>query len=475
MSGPFIGAALSSVSFEAPFLLTGTMLAVLGPVAAVLITRSPIAAAPVDYSDLRALLLRPRVQAAICVHISVWGLVGVFDSTVDRYMTDVGLSATEFAIGLMVIGIPLIALPPHAGALAERIGGGRVAVPALALFVPSVLLYGWVGGVWTFIIIGLAEAATESYGAMGSQVLILEATGVERAATGSGLLEAVGLTMAAVTALAGPPLYGEVGPRWLFGGWGRGVRDPVGGRHLPFESSENPTKRNYIGSLRIASMRASDTESSEPGRATDWRLVASEAAEFGRRIGTVPVLVLLGAVAAAVAAGFLFGVRHGTPEPIELPHAAAEAPPPVATTQPSLLQVHLAGAVQRAGLYEVPASFRVGDLVDAAGGFTAEADGAAVNLAERLRDGQQIYVPTQGEALTTESVGIGGAGGDGRIDVNAATATQLEQLPGIGPSLAGAIVAFRNEHGPFATVDALQQVPGIGPSKLAQLRDRASV
>ena len=219
VSGPFVGAALSNVSFEAPFLFTGTLLLLLGPVSAVLISRSPIAAAPVDYSDLRELLLRPRVQAAICVHIGIWGLVGVFDATVDRYMTDIGLSATEFALGLLLIGIPLIGLPPHAGALAERLGGARVAVPALAFFVPSVLLYGWVGGVWTFVLIGLAEATTESYGAMGAQVLILEATGVERAATGSGLLEAIGLSMAAVTALAGPPLYGQVGPRWLFGLW----------------------------------------------------------------------------------------------------------------------------------------------------------------------------------------------------------------------------------------------------------------
>jgi competence protein ComEA len=183
-------------------------------------------------------------------------------------------------------------------------------------------------------------------------------------------------------------------------------------------------------------------------------------------------LVLLGAVGAVVAAGFLAGVRHGSPEPIELPLAAAEAPLPVATTQPSLLKVHLAGAVRKPGLYDVPAGSRVGDLVDAAGGLDADADEAAVNLAERLRDEQQVYVPREGEL---PAAGALGSEGTGPIDINTATALQLDELPGIGPSLAAAIIAFRSEHGPFATVDALEQVPGIGPSKLTQLRPHAAV
>ena len=214
-------------------------------------------------------------------------------------------------------------------------------------------------------------------------------------------------------------------------------------------------------------MRAPDAE-----RSTDWRSVATEAAGFARRVGVVPVVVLLGAIGAVVTAGFLAGVRHGAPEPVELPLAAAGAPPPVATTQPSLVRVHLAGAVQRPGLYEVPASFRVGDLIDAAGGPNADADTAAVNLAERMRDGQQVYVPLVGEQPVDRAAG---ADASGPLDVNSATAAQLEELPGIGPSLSAAIVAYRAEHGPFATLDALVQVPGIGPSKLSQLRPHAKV
>lgn len=220
ITGPAIGAALSGIAFEAPFLLTGAVMLALGPVAAVLISRSPIAAVPVDYSDLGNLLRRPRVQAAICVHVGVWGLVGIFDATVDRYLTDVGLSSGELAIGLLIIGIPLMALPPYTGALAERLGAGRVAVPALVLFAPAVVLYGWIGGLLSFIAIGVAEAVTESYGVMGAQVLVLEATGAEQAAMGTGVLEAIGLAVAGAAALGGPPLYGAIGSRWLFGGWG---------------------------------------------------------------------------------------------------------------------------------------------------------------------------------------------------------------------------------------------------------------
>ena len=213
---------------------------------------------------------------------------------------------------------------------------------------------------------------------------------------------------------------------------------------------------------------------SADGRSTDWRSVLAELAGLARRAGTVPVLVVAGALAAVVGIGFLAGVRHGAPAPIDLPAAAQGAPLPIATTQPSMLRVHLAGAVTQPGLYEIPSGFRVGDLIDAAGGPAAGADLAAVNLAERMRDGQQIYVPLVGEQPVIDAGGAG-TGAAGPIDVNAATATQLEELPGIGPSLAAAIVAYRAENGPFATLDELEGVPGIGPAKLSQLRSHAKV
>lgn len=221
-------------------------------------------------------------------------------------------------------------------------------------------------------------------------------------------------------------------------------------------------------------MRAPDQGSSADERSTDWRFVLAELTGLARRAGAAPMLVAAGALVAVVGVGFLAGVRHGAPEPIDLPAAAQGAPLPVATTQPSMLRVHLAGAVTQPGLYEIPAGYRVGDLVDAAGGPAEGADLAAVNLAERMRDGQQIYVPLVGEQPALRDSGAGAALA-GPIDVNAATAAQLQSLPGIGPSLATAIVAYRVENGPFGTLDELEEVPGIGPSKLSQLRSHAKV
>ncbi len=221
-------------------------------------------------------------------------------------------------------------------------------------------------------------------------------------------------------------------------------------------------------------MRASDPKSSSDARATDWRSVMAELAGVARRVGAVPLLVAVGVLIAVVGAGFLAGVRYGAPAPIDLPAAAEGAPLPVATTQPAMLQVHLAGAVLRAGLYEVPAGFRVGDLIDAAGGAIPDADTAAVNFAERLRDGQQVYVPLQGEQPTNRH-GAANANAASPIDVNTATAAELQALPGIGPSLARAIVAYRTQNGPFGSLSELENVPGIGPSKLSQIRSHATL
>ena len=157
---------------------------------------------------------------------------------------------------------------------------------------------------------------------------------------------------------------------------------------------------------------------------------------------------------------------------------------------PAELYVHVAGAVSAPGLYELVPGARVADAVTAAGGFAADADGDRINLAAELDDGQQVYVPRQGEpdrpALAGSGQGPGaGAGGagtggpvatpDGPVDVNSASVEQLEALPGIGPSIAAAIVRHREEHGPFRTVDDLADVAGIGPAKLEAIRELVTV
>ena len=219
ISGPAIGAALGSISFATPFVVVGMALVVPGAIGARLIGQAEIAAAPVGYGDLGALLRRPRVQAALLTQFVVFGFIGIFDSTVDRYLTDVGVSDTGIALALVVVGAPMLFLPPRTGALAERSGGARVVVPAIALTVPVIVVYGFLNGVYMFIAIGLVHTTCEAFSNMGAQVLVLEAAGAERAAVGSALLDAVGMAIAAVTAFVGPPLYLGIGEAALFGGF----------------------------------------------------------------------------------------------------------------------------------------------------------------------------------------------------------------------------------------------------------------
>lgn len=219
ISGPAIGAALGTISFAAPFIILGLVMVVPGVVAARQISSTEIAIAPVNYSDLGQLARRPRVQAAVITQIIVFGFIGIFDSTVDRYLTDLGMSTAVIAASLLIIGSPMLVLPRHAGAYAERVGGGRAVVPALALVVPVMVLYGFLNGAVMFVAVGITHAVTESFNLTAAQVLVLEAAGAERSAVGTGLLEAVGLGIAGLTALVGLPIYEAFGEAVLFGGW----------------------------------------------------------------------------------------------------------------------------------------------------------------------------------------------------------------------------------------------------------------
>jgi competence protein ComEA len=138
-------------------------------------------------------------------------------------------------------------------------------------------------------------------------------------------------------------------------------------------------------------------------------------------------------------------------------------------------------------VYELSSASRVADAVQAAGGALADGDLDGLNLAALLVDGQRIYVPHVGE-VDPASVPSGGApsgctpgGGTtpvapaGPIDLNTATASDLETLPGVGPATAAAIVEDREHNGPFPSIDDLDRVPGIGPAKLAALRDQVTV
>ena len=154
--------------------------------------------------------------------------------------------------------------------------------------------------------------------------------------------------------------------------------------------------------------------------------------------------------------------------------AVSAAPPP--SLVPADIVVQIAGAVLRPGVYHLPMGSRVGDLVAAAGGSIDGVDAAVLPLAAKVADGQRVYLPKPGEPVSAASgVSVGGSSAAGPVDLNSATVAQLDALPGIGPSTAAAIVAYRDKHGPFKSIDGLLEIKGLGASKVDALRELVRV
>lgn len=171
--------------------------------------------------------------------------------------------------------------------------------------------------------------------------------------------------------------------------------------------------------------------------------------------------------------------------------APLSASPSSTSTTVADLVVQAAGALAKPGVYHLPTGARVVDLVHEAGGFTHRADTDRVNLASPLADGQRIWVPAIGQTEAPDVIAGSSGGGGGAsggavagsgsgagaavtpadpVDLNAATAEELDALPGVGPATAAAILSYRDQNGPFSSVDDLLEVRGIGDAKLEQLR-----
>lgn len=190
------------------------------------------------------------------------------------------------------------------------------------------------------------------------------------------------------------------------------------------------------------------------------------------------------------------------------PSAVTAAPgdwvSPLQTLAPSRIAVHVVGAVRQPGVYHLAAGARADDALRAAGGANDNADLRRVNLAASVLDGDQLYIPRIGERLPNDSPSTNKTSGNPDapihasnnstnstnstnsnnsssaratsstlpliVDLNRATATDLDRLPGVGPATAKAIIDHRTRNGPFASVDDLLKVKGIGPAKLAEIR-----
>lgn len=150
--------------------------------------------------------------------------------------------------------------------------------------------------------------------------------------------------------------------------------------------------------------------------------------------------------------------------------ASASASPASANT----IVVDVVGAVRKPGVYGFAQGARVIDAVRAAGGFLPDAEPQAINLARPLVDGEQVVVPKEGEAPPGAAAG-GGRQPGGKININNASVSDFDGLPGIGPVLAQRIVDYRDQHGPFRSIQDLMKVSGIGQSKFDSLKDLVAV
>jgi len=193
------------------------------------------------------------------------------------------------------------------------------------------------------------------------------------------------------------------------------------------------------------------------------------------------VVVVVALVVGVVFAVFTFQRSRADPLPSVPPVSiAAEEPSPTPTPTP-VVKVHVLGAVTHPGVVTLSDGARVEDAIAAAGGLTPDADPALLNLAAVVADGSQIVIGTVGDPageVNGSSGGSTGASSSGtgvKVNINTASETELETLPGIGPVTAGKIIAYRTDHGKFSTVDELQEVSGIGPKTMAQLEPYVTV
>lgn len=202
-------------------------------------------------------------------------------------------------------------------------------------------------------------------------------------------------------------------------------------------------------------------------------------------VSGVVLFLLAGAMA-------MFVQPSESPAPVSQPQAQ-EAPKPQPAPEPpkppQKWYVHISGAVKKPGVYPVPENSRIFQAVSMAGGLTAKADDSSLNLADFLADGVHIHIPEK-PAPNSAPLGVRVPGlpasrtlqlqaqpqtQGGLIDINRASAQELERLHGVGPAIAKRIVEYRQAHGSFTRPEDLLNVRGIGKAKLSQIRPQISL
>jgi competence protein ComEA len=200
-------------------------------------------------------------------------------------------------------------------------------------------------------------------------------------------------------------------------------------------------------------------------------------------VGVIGVLLILGLITAGwllLRARPVAVAGPGEVVTMSTPLQSAPTASPTSSERATKLVVHVLGAVRHPGLIKLGESSRVQDAIDAAGGLARRADPGELNLAQPLADGQQLVIGTKGDPAG--EVRNGGESGTGSgssatstLDLNHANQAQLEELPGVGPVTAQAILTWRQQHGRFNRIEELQEVDGIGPKTYAQIAPHVRV
>jgi competence protein ComEA len=177
-------------------------------------------------------------------------------------------------------------------------------------------------------------------------------------------------------------------------------------------------------------------------------------------------LVIVVGLAVAAVAAILVSLNSAKP----ISQGAAQSAAPAVIELPDCY-VHVVGEVAKPGIYNLPANSRVFEAVFVAGGFTPKADQSSVNLARAVGDGEQIIVLAKGQVITTQP----GIVASQNISLNHGTQIQLEDLPGVGPTLAARIIDWRVANGGFKKIEDLKNVTGIGNKLFLQIKARATL
>lgn len=186
-------------------------------------------------------------------------------------------------------------------------------------------------------------------------------------------------------------------------------------------------------------------------------------------ISRMRVLVILGlAVVITIGSFYIYGEKTAVPDTVTVNKAPVQEP---LVERAAEIVVYVSGAVNKSGVVKLPQGSRVQDALLAVGGITGDADTAKINLAEKVKDGQHIHVPSA-------AIGVQGAMAaqhDDKININQADVNELDKLPGIGPAMAAKIVEYREANGGFTAIEDLKKVKGIGEAKFNKIKDKITL